>query len=87
MNFQRLKDFHRQAGINQTAGGWVVRVGSGVGMVGVRVGAWVILSGSAEGAIELGCIAAAPQAESNRLRLMTKEKIMIAFVFLMLLLL
>ena len=66
----------------------MVRVGSGVGMVGVKVGAWVIaVLGSAEGAIELGCIAAAPQAESNRLRLMTKEKIMIAFVFLILLLL
>ena len=57
-------------------------------MVGVKVGAWVIaVVGSAEGAIELGCIAAAPQAESNRLRLMTKETIMIAFVFLILLLL
>ena len=57
-------------------------------MVGVIVGAWVIaVLGSAEGAIELGCIAAAPQAESNRLRLMTKEKKMNAFVFLILLLL
>lgn len=66
----------------------MVRVGSGVGMVGVIVGAWVIaVLGSAEGAIELGCIAAAPQAESNRLRLMIKEKKMIAFVFLILLLL
>ena len=57
-------------------------------MVGVIVGAWVIaVLGSIEGVFEMGCIAAAPQTESNRLRLMIKEKKMIAFVFLILLLL